>query len=311
MESYCSLITFDQQPCTTQLRPPSPPSLQLLESYQAHTAAPARPKELIFVPFIPANSNYEERSPWPVSPYAYDIVHSRNTSTIWSSYPVTDELQLLEWLTKHTTIPVPSVRSQGWDAQRYQHFATFDKPRGMPLADCWEDLSDEAQTRTIEQLRSMMKQLRAVSETRLPNHGTRDAFLDRRDGVVAGPYTTQADFLDALSTRIEAIGSIYNPGPTRKAMRFIEAMELMSTDRRMVLTHGNLSPENVWVDEMGEVTAVMDWSQAGYAPVFWEYVKACLGDDDSEVHIDGLYDEILEPWPLHLAVMMHVHDIIW
>lgn len=285
--------------------------MQLLESYRAQVSTASRPKELTFVPFIPADSNYQERSPWPASPYAYDIVHASNTSTIWSSFPVTDELQLLDWLSEHTTIPVPRVRTQGFNTQRRQHYAQFDTPRGLPLDDCWDDLSDEAQIRAIEQIRSIMKQLRAVTEESLPNHGTRDMFLDRRDGVVAGPFATQAEFLKALSVRIDAIGSIYNPGPTRKAIRFIEAMEHMSTDRRMILTHGNLSPENVWVDETGEVTAVMDWSQAGYAPVFWEYIKACLGDEESGVHLDGLYDEILEPWPLHLAVMMHVHDIIW
>jgi aminoglycoside phosphotransferase (APT) family kinase protein len=181
----------------------------------------------------------------------------------------------------------------------------------MPLADCWDELSEEAQVQTTQQLRSIMKQLRTVTEAWLPNHGTKDVFLDRRNGVVAGPFRTQAEFLDALSTRIVAIGSIYNPGPTRKAICFIEAMAHMPTESRMVFTHGNLSPENIWVNETGEVTAIIDWSQAGYAPAFWEYVKACLGDDDSGIHLDGLYDDILEPWPLHLAVMMHVHDIIW
>ncbi|KAK0384707.1 hypothetical protein NLU13_7185 [Sarocladium strictum] len=274
-------------------------------------ASGSRPRDLTFVPFVPAESNYQERSPWPASPYAYDIVHSRNTSTIWSSFPVTDELQLLEWLTQHTTIPVPKVTSQGWDPQRRQHYALFDTPTGMPLADCWEDLSEDARTRTINQLRSILKQLRAVTVDKLPNHGTRDMFLDRRDGVVAGPFTTQTEFLRALTVRVDAIGSIYNPGPTRKAIRFLDAMEQMSMDKRMVLTHGNLNPENVWVTQNGDVTAIIDWSQSGYAPVFWEYIKACLGDEDSEVHLDGIYDDILEPWPLHLAVMMHVHDIIW
>lgn len=263
------------------------------------------------MPYLPADSNYQERNPWPASPYAYDIVHDRKESTIWSSSPIVDELQLLDWLCKHTSIPVPTVKSQGWNAQRCQHYAIFDTPRGMPLADCWEDLSDEARTHTTQQLRSIMKQLRKVTEARLPNHGTKDVFLDRRNGVMAGPFTTQAEFLEALSIRIDAIGSIYNPGPTRKAIRFIEAMAQMPTDEHMILTHGNLSPDNIWVEDTGEVTAVIDWSQAGYAPVFWEYVKACLGDDDTDGHFDGLYDEILEPWPLHLAVMMHVHDIIW
>lgn len=217
----------------------------------------------------------------------------------------------MEWLRRNTTIPVPRIQTQGWDIRRRQYYAIFDTPEGMPLADCWEDLPDESRERAVRDARSALKQLRSIGEGKLPNLGTRDAFLNRRNGVVAGPFLTQGDFLDGLATRIDAIGSIYNPGSTRKALKFIEALKHMQPDNRMIFTHGNLNPDNIWVDTQGRVTAIIDWSQAGYAPSFWEYVKASLSDNDSEVHLEGFYDEIMETCPLQLAVMMHVHDIIW
>ena len=281
----------------------------MLEAYQTHNAiSPPQEAVLHSASIIPTNRARDNRLP---ASYAYDIEHARNTSTILSSLPLTDELQLLGWLAMSTTIPVPKLTSHGWSDARQRHFATFDPPRGRQLVDCWEDLTKEARTRTVGDLRAAMRELRSITEAQLPNLGTRDAFLDRRDGVAAGPYATQSEFLAAVARRVDAIGSIYNPGPTRKALGFIDALELVAVDKKLVFTHGNLNPDNIWVDESGKVTAIMDWSQAGYAPAFWEYIKACLDDDDSDVQLDGFYDRILEPWPMHLAVMMHVHDIIW
>jgi aminoglycoside phosphotransferase (APT) family kinase protein len=79
----------------------------------------------------------------------------------------------------------------------------------------------------------------------------------------------------------------------------------------MVFTHGNICPDNIYIDQAGQVVGIVDWSEAGYAPAFWEYVKTYMDDDDADFYLDGVPDRIMEPWPVPLAIMMHVHRIIW
>lgn len=43
-------------------------------------------------------------------------------------------------------------------------------------------------------------------------------------------------------------------------------------DHRAVLTHGDLSPRNIIVQD-NKITGLIDWEIAGWFPEYWEYVK--------------------------------------
>ncbi|KLU86845.1 hypothetical protein MAPG_05853, partial [Magnaporthiopsis poae ATCC 64411] len=81
----------------------------------------------------------------------------------------------------------------------------------------------------------------------------------------------------------------------------------------MVLTHGELNAKNIMVTRDGRVTAVLDWSQSGFYPVYWEFVKAFFGDVEASVLVrDNVVSHILvQRYDAELAVMLLAKDIIW
>jgi aminoglycoside phosphotransferase (APT) family kinase protein len=228
-----------------------------------------------------------------------------------SKSPLRCETALLEWLRTNTTIPVPMPLCQGYDEKIRRFYQVFEKPAGTPLCDRWDDMSILQQDQVILEVQGYIRQIRSILPSQVPNQAARDRFLDPKDGAVRGPYFSTDDFLSAIAERIDRIGSLYDAGPTKKAIRFLKALRALPTDHNMVFTHGNICPKNILVDEDGKVVSILDWSEAGYAPAFWEYVKSYLDDDDSCFYLDEAPDRMMDPWPLQLSVMMHAHDIIW
>ncbi|KAH7312199.1 kinase-like domain-containing protein [Stachybotrys elegans] len=221
------------------------------------------------------------------------------------------EVELVNWIRCNTTIPVPAVTSHFYDESRQQFVAVFETRPGRPLADCWGDMSTSQKTSIISELAFFLGQLRTITTSQIPNTFTRDRFLDPRDGLVRGPFHTTQEFLGAIGSRIDRIGSLYDPGQTKKALRFLDALQASPARESLVFTHGNFCPENILVDDSGRVVAILDWSECGYAPLYWEYIKSHIDDDDSDFYLENVLDHIMEPWPIPLSIMMHVHRIIW
>jgi aminoglycoside phosphotransferase (APT) family kinase protein len=58
---------------------------------------------------------------------------------------------------------------------------------------------------------------------------------------------------------------------TPEAIR--QALSLhLRTDHRIVLTHGDLTPRNIIVQDC-KIAGLIDWEDAGWYPEYWEYVK--------------------------------------
>lgn len=51
-------------------------------------------------------------------------------------------------------------------------------------------------------------------------------------------------------------------------------MKHQRTDHRIVLSHGDLHPDNIMVKD-GKITGLIDWELAGWCPEYWDYVKSC------------------------------------
>jgi len=52
-------------------------------------------------------------------------------------------------------------------------------------------------------------------------------------------------------------------------------------DTPVVFTHGDINPQNILISTgpNPQVVAVLDWSQAGWYPAYWEFCKARQGAD--------------------------------
>lgn len=118
-----------------------------------------------------------------------------------------------------------------------------------------------------------------------------------------GPYKDEAAFHEGI---IKAIRKIKKGGFTEMVAGFIRAL---STDHKIVLTHGDLAPRNILVHE-GEVVAILDWEMSGYYPEYWEYHKAYYPPHwDSSWFRRLVMDKSLKPFPLENAVLLHARKI--
>lgn len=137
----------------------------------------------------------------------------------------------------------------------------------------WGFRSPESKTRILEQLRSIVDQLRNIPPP--ANIGVAnvdggpifDERLPRKS--VWGPFRTIKDFHRELRDGIEAsqFGGNSPPG-LREPCEFHD--ESWPTP---VFTHGDLSSFNIMVRD-DEVVGILDWETAGWMPPYWEYASA-------------------------------------
>lgn len=85
------------------------------------------------------------------------------------------------------------------------------------------------------------------------------------------------------------------PSSARRTQKQQQQQQQPLHPSSFVFTHGNLTPRNVVV-RGAQVVAVLDWSQAGYYPAYWEYTKMRCCDTEEQFVRDGM-PEYLVPHP--------------
>jgi aminoglycoside phosphotransferase (APT) family kinase protein len=218
------------------------------------------------------------------------------------------ESRILDLIRQYTSIPVPKVIARGHDNISGDYF-DMEEISGVPLDECWDCLSAEEQDSIAEQLRGYWKELRSMNSDVLRRDFVRDRFFFPRCKDSVGPYVSTHDFMEALTTRLAAVQ--YAGSRTQHVVGFLGLL-LSNMDQDLVLTHGDLHPKNIFVRD-GKVVGIVGWSQAGYRPPYWEYVKANLWDWDRETpfYEDGMMDKIIEPCLPELCILLHARDLIW
>ncbi|KAK5083276.1 hypothetical protein LTR70_008233 [Exophiala xenobiotica] len=180
-----------------------------------------------------------------------------------------------EVMHKHTSIPT------------YKVISVFNRPEGKvveyeaipgkALDTVWSTLSMDKKRRIISDMGRFVDQLRKMIP---PKHfvigdSTMGAALDRRFGPgEIGPFYTLDAFHDFLRRG-------HNPKEFRG-----DCVEKIHEDRKkstkpyvLKFTHGNLTPNNVLVDDSGRVCALIGWECSGWYPEYWEYVQTCHNTD--------------------------------
>ncbi|RDB19914.1 hypothetical protein Hypma_012967 [Hypsizygus marmoreus] len=187
----------------------------------------------------------------------------------------TEEGRTIRYIQSNTDIPVPKVLI--YATGLFRNYTLMKRVDGDLLQFAWHDLTPEDQTDIIRQLRTIVQSLRALqppeppSVSSLGNGPCRDS---RVAGIrLFGPFPSVAKFNDFL---IDAAEIYMDPD----ALPGIRAQ--MSDTSRIVCTHGDLAPRNIFV-KGGKIVAIIDWEESGWFPEHWEYVKArwCSGLDKS------------------------------
>ncbi|KXT00473.1 hypothetical protein AC578_1914 [Pseudocercospora eumusae] len=161
-------------------------------------------------------------------------------------------------------LPVPAVHSVHSCSQRTEILMEFVD--GECLEEAWMAMNAEQKKDVARQLRHIVADMRRAQARDRPRIGAfsgpvRDCrqFSD----YVGGPFDCEAEFNTAFVLDFLA----GTPSLIRSAVA-----DALSTDSRIVFTHGDLTPRNIIVKE-GRVQALLDWEYAGWYPEYWEYVK--------------------------------------
>ncbi|KAL1385432.1 kinase-like domain-containing protein [Phyllosticta capitalensis] len=217
------------------------------------------------------------------------------------------EAAALRFVRENTSVPVPQV---------YDAYMREDDPecgaivmefiKGDTLNNVWAEL-DQSQKDSIKaQLKDYVGQLRAIKSDFIgavdggPCHD--QIFSD--DIGAYGPFKSDDEFREGC---IQAMYACRRTHWSETVAQFIRALP----QGEIVLTHNDLHPRNIIVRD-GQVVGIVDWEMSGFYPKYWEYVKAWYRVGIDEVWVqERAVDDVLEPYPLALAVFEHTRDIVW
>ncbi|KZL84987.1 phosphotransferase enzyme family protein [Colletotrichum incanum] len=181
------------------------------------------------------------------------------------------------------------------------------------LGEAWNTMNDRLKYRAVVQIREMFKALRSIKPENIPQRPIiADRYISRSGTNPMNQkrvYRNNMEFVNILKDSVAAV--TYDIDIVRNAVEFVG--ELAMSRSELVFTHGNLTADNVYVSEWtGDVLAIANWSEAGYYPIYWEFIKAKLSyNNEPYFDRDGAVEMILKPWRIELALMMPAHDMIF
>jgi aminoglycoside phosphotransferase len=160
-------------------------------------------------------------------------------------------------------LPVPHVHETG-SMSKAVRYIRMDYVPGQPLDKIWNDMTTPQKTSIARQLRDILVKMRSVTP---PFIGACDG-TEIRDSRVYNIYTAPVCSDEHAFNEYLISGLNAKVAPAiRKSLR-----ARLRTDHRIVLSHCDLAPRNIMVQD-GTIVGLLDWEDAGYYAEYWEYVK--------------------------------------
>ncbi|EFY91123.1 Phosphotransferase family protein [Metarhizium acridum CQMa 102] len=166
---------------------------------------------------------------------------------------------------------------------------------GESLDTVWDELSKLERESIKKQLREQFALMRSCTQPyigRVDKQPTYNVY-DRLEYNFIGPFEDEEAFDTWCLNRLGT-----SDFTTWRMRRFLEKSRARSkaagTANRFVLTHGDLSPRNVMV-ENGRVTGIVDWERSGFFPEYAEYAFALKLGHEIEKWWIPVLKELLVP----------------
>ena len=177
----------------------------------------------------------------------------------------TEVMNLKHVRTNPGTILVPETLGMLLIA-RSSYYLTIFIP-GIPLELIWSNLTPSQKRIIHEQLNRYLEELRFLP---IPSS---DGYLG--DGIP--PLCKDTRRWSRRSTSQIVNESHFNDFLLSETLTSLESIRpCLRANHRMIMTHGDLHPQNIIVNNEEEVniTGIIDWENGGGYPEYWEYVKA-------------------------------------
>ena len=217
----------------------------------------------------------------------------------WTDMTRASEAANIEYIARHTTIPVPRVQDVFIIDKRT--YIVMEYIEGCELTKTTMTLLPAEQLKDIfEELKRYVAQMRALNPPhpgRVEAADGRGVFDPRLRGTNRG-LTSSCDSIQTFHTRLGhdlALSSdTYYREACKKAWPQLQAIRNRQYCTKF--THANIAPTNILVNN-GRIAAIVDWETAGWYPEYWEYAYWAVSNEFSPPRWMEFRDEILEPYP--------------
>ncbi|KAE8344080.1 hypothetical protein BDV24DRAFT_149327 [Aspergillus arachidicola] len=169
------------------------------------------------------------------------------------------EVQNIEFLKQHTTIPIPSVIRE-WTDDSDWYFILINCLNGQTIEEAWPTLSQPQKEHIADQVAEYIQQLRQFQSP----------IMQSIDG---GPLYSNWLF---LNDEDKPYGSLDSDKQLHIALMQALKESASAICTPYTFTHGDLNCQNVLVKD-GELAGILDWESVGYFPVWWEYAATSIG----------------------------------
>ena len=191
-------------------------------------------------------------------------VEDSNYVKYGTSHQVHREVEAMDFVRLHTSIPIPSVfelHVNENDTNLTSWFSMSAIP-GRPLIDAWPSMNEGARRATQIDLRNYLQELRAVPPPTPPYIGSCNGgpAYDHRlnNGYPCGPFASESDFNDFLVAPVARC-------PRKELVSHYRRQ--LADDHGVVFTHADLCGEHIFVESTtGRITGFIDWEMAGWWP---------------------------------------------
>ncbi|KAJ8111095.1 hypothetical protein OPT61_g6228 [Boeremia exigua] len=228
---------------------------------------------------------------------------TNSTCVKYSRSTTLSEASTMQFIAQHTSIPVPRVHCAF--ERKGVTYIVMDNIRGKSLDSGWTRRSQESRTKVLDQLRSLVDEMRRVP----PPPGVGVASVD--GGPLYdmrlmwpsrfGPFSTVKDFHRHVRGGLEE-----HPDHAPEITELIAWHDNVRPEP--VLTHGDISSFNV-LAEGDRVVGIVDWETAGWWPWYWEYSTAWNANPQNEFWRKEV-DRFLDPMPKEdLDNMLQQHRV--
>lgn len=144
--------------------------------------------------------------------------------------------------------------------------------RGTLLEEAWPGLAPEAKFSIAGQLRQLVDEMRKTAQGVVPRilgsafSGQYSLLMEEIRGTTYFAVQISPTHRQFIAFLIATL----HPGVPISVVTSIAAQFGLSG--RLVLSHCELSPQNIIVDQ-GKIVGIIGWDHAGWYPEWWEYVK--------------------------------------
>lgn len=228
------------------------------------------------------------------------------------------EADNMRFISANTNVPMPKIFDAFTDPETKMTYIVMEFVPGATLQSLLPTLSAKEQSEINIKIRDAIGELRKLAPPNYLGGIGRKPYnhivfwTPDNNPAISGPFANQAEMNKGMLERLQQ----------NEANQYVQFMQGMVNqilrDHRTVLSHGDLQPKNIIVNNFGTGKdgsrefniKLIDWEIAGWYPEYWEY---CSSTTMCRWKPDWLevIPHILDPYPVEYLLMQAIYSTVY